>query len=95
MYENHGFDSYHIYAYLFERIEGEFMEELTKLLNNVQGSYYDFVVAMLHYAKKKKSRLVVLTEFIKKNKDITTSDIIEYVSSQPDFYEDAAYTKNF
>ena len=69
------------------------MEELTKLLNDVQGSYYDFVVAMLHYAKKKKSRLVVLTDFIKKNKDLTTSDIIEFVSSQPDFYEDAAYTK--
>ena len=48
---------------------------------------------MLHYAKKKKSRLVVLTDFIKKNKDLTTSDIIEFVSSQPDFYEDAAYTK--
>lgn len=29
------------------------MEELTKLLNNVQGSYYDFIVAMLHYAKKR------------------------------------------
>ena len=69
------------------------MEELTKLLNDVQGSYYDFVVAMLHYAKKKKSRLVVLTDFIKKIKDLTTSDIIEFVSSQPDFYEDAAYTK--
>ena len=48
---------------------------------------------MLHYAKKKKSRLVILTDFIKKNKDLTTSDIIEFVSSQPDFYEDAAYTK--
>ncbi|MBQ3599900.1 MAG: hypothetical protein II992_01695 [Lachnospiraceae bacterium] len=48
---------------------------------------------MLHYAKKKKSRLVVLTDFIKKIKDLTTSDIIEFVSSQPDFYEDAAYTK--
>ena len=69
------------------------MEELTKLLNNVQGSYYDFIVAMLHYAKKKKSRLIVLTDFIKKNKDLTTSDIIEFVSSQPDFFEDAAYTK--
>ena len=69
------------------------MEELTKLLNDVQGSYYDFVVAMLHYAKKRKSRLVVLTDFIKKIKDLTTSDIIEFVSSQLDFYEDAAYTK--
>ena len=63
------------------------MEELTKLLNNVKGSYYDFVVAMLHYAQKKKSRLVVLTDYIKKNKDLTTSDIIEFVSSQPDFFE--------
>ena len=77
---------------MFGRIGGERMEELTKLLNDVQGSYYDFVVAMLHYAKKKKSRLVILTDFIKKNKDLTTSDIIEFVSSQPDFYEDAAYT---
>lgn len=32
------------------------MEELTRLLNSVEDSYYDFVAAMLKYAGKKEER---------------------------------------
>ena len=42
---------------------------------------------------KKEISFGSINRFHQKNKDLTTSDIIEFVSSQPDFYEDAAYTK--
>lgn len=66
------------------------MEELTRLLNAVSDSYYDFVTAMLKYASKKESRMRILTEYLKENTKATTSDIIFFVSTQEDFFEDAA-----
>lgn len=69
------------------------MEELKALLNNISDSYYDFVSAMIHYAKKKKTREDALLGFIKSNPDATSSDVIEFVSNQEDFFEDAAYMK--
>ncbi|MBQ8084737.1 MAG: hypothetical protein IJ232_01365 [Lachnospiraceae bacterium] len=68
------------------------MQELTRMLNDVSDSYYDFVVAMLHYAKKS-NHLDIMKKYIIDNPSATTSDIIGFVSDQPDFYEDAAYSK--
>ena len=64
------------------------MNELTKMLNNVSDSYYDFVIATLTYAKKKESRMRLLKEFILNNPGTTTSEILSFISEQPDFYED-------
>ena len=69
------------------------MDELKTLLNQVEDTYYDFVVAVLQYAKKKQSRTEVVVEYIKKNPKANTSDILEFISDQPDFYEDAAFVK--
>ncbi len=66
------------------------MEELTALLNGIEDSYYDFISAMLHYAKKKPSRLEALVSYIKEHPGIKSADVIEFVSLQKDFYEDAA-----
>ena len=66
------------------------MSELTILLNNVEDTYYDFVLAMVRYAEKKPSRRDLLLDFIKSNPHALSSDIIEFVSNQPDFAEDAA-----
>ena len=67
------------------------MNELSALLNRVEDSYFDFVSAMLHYAEKKPARLEALLHYIKTNPEAKSSDIIRFVSDQPDFYEDAAY----
>ena len=45
---------------------------------------------MLNYAKKKQSRCDLLVDLLSSNPDITTSEVIRFVSEQPDFYEDAA-----
>ncbi|MBQ3546652.1 MAG: hypothetical protein IJA34_16965 [Lachnospiraceae bacterium] len=69
------------------------MKELETLLNNVDDAYFDFVVAMLHYAKNKQTRREILIDYIKKHPEAKSSEIIEFVSNQPDFSEDAAYAK--
>ena len=67
------------------------MKEMTIMLNNVKDSYYDFVVAVLNYVKKKQSRMENVKDYIVKNPDASTSDILEFISNQADFYEDAAF----
>ena len=66
------------------------MEELTALLNGIEDSYFDFVLAMQQYARKKPSRLETLINYMKNNPNAKSSDVINFVSEQPDFYEDAA-----
>ena len=67
------------------------MKELTELLNGIEDTYFDFVSAMLHYAEKNDSRLNILLGFLKDHPDAKSSDVVKFVSSQPDFSEDAAY----
>lgn len=67
------------------------MDELKTLLDNIRDSYTDFVDAILHYAKKKPSRLEAVVSFLKNNPGADSSDVIQFVSEQPDFMEDAAY----
>lgn len=68
------------------------MQELILKLYNVQDSYFDFVLGMITYAKKKESRTVALNNYLDENPNAKTPEIIRFVSTQPDFYEDAAYT---
>ena len=60
-------------------------------LNNVADSYYGFVVAVLTYVKNKESRLEMVEDFMDNNPAALSSDILEFISEQDDFYEDAAY----
>lgn len=67
------------------------LTKLSQLLNKVEDSYFDFVSAMLHYAEKKPARLEALLSFMSEHPKAKSSDIVRFVSEQPDFYEDAAY----
>ena len=69
------------------------MKELTELLNAIEDSYFDFVSAILHYAEKKESRREILLAYLKENPNVKSSDVVKFVSDQPDFFEDAAYGK--
>jgi len=66
------------------------MEELTALLNKVEDSYYDLVLGITHYCKKKSSRLETVLKFMKEHPYANSSDIVYFVSTQPDFVEDAS-----
>ena len=66
------------------------MDTFAIRLNNVEDAYYGFVVAVLTYVKKKESRLKTVESFMNENPNALTSDILEFISDQDDFYEDAA-----
>lgn len=68
------------------------MKELTIKLNNVEDSYYGFVAGVLTYVKKKESRYIKVNDFIDNNPNALTSDILEFISNQEDFYDDAVYS---
>lgn len=65
-------------------------EALAIKLNNVADSYYGFVVAVLTYVNNKESRMEVVENYINNNPSALSSDILEFISKQDDFYEDAA-----
>ena len=64
------------------------IEELTKRLNDVPHSYYDFVAGITTYCRKKPQRLEKVIKYMTSHPEADTSDIIEFVSKQEDFYED-------
>lgn len=64
---------------------------LREMLENVEDSYDSFVGAIMQYANKKESRTKAIIEYMKANPGLKSSDIIEFVSVQPDFMEDAAH----
>lgn len=69
------------------------MEEFTKMLNDIQDSYYDFIVAVLTYVKKEQARFDKVKNFIESNPTVLSSDVLAFISEQNDFYEDAAYVQ--
>lgn len=64
------------------------MEELYNKLRAIPGSHFGFVMGILNYAKKKSDRVEKLLNYINSNNDLTVSDVVMFVSTQPDFFED-------
>jgi len=64
------------------------MEELYNKLLAIPGSHFGFVIGILTYAKKKSGRLEKVLNYINTNNDLTVSDVVMFVSTQPDFFED-------
>lgn len=64
------------------------MEELIRKLSAMPNSYFGFVAGIVSYAKKKPERMAAVMKFLEESKDLTTSDVVEFVMMQPDFHED-------
>ncbi len=67
------------------------MDELRILLTEIDDSYSDFINAIIHYSEKKQTRIQAVSNFIRSNPQVSSSDVVRFVSEQEDFYEDAAY----
>ena len=66
------------------------MLRLKERLDRVSDTYDGFKAVMISYAKKKPERYRKLMDYLDQNPDAESSDILWFVSSQDDFYEDAA-----
>lgn len=79
-----------LHAKMEQEINSPEMAELKERLDEVKDAYVDFQAAIISYAKKKPERHDKVMDFLKRNPSAMSSDILEFISNQPDFYEDAA-----
>lgn len=68
-------------------------KELYEMLVDFPDSYDSFVDGTMSYARKKPERMIKIIDYIKNNKDLTSSDVVLFIINQPDFYEDSAVNR--
>lgn len=66
------------------------MDTLISKLNALPNSYFEFVDSVVDYAKEKEGHLDLLLDFLNDNSLVTPSDVIRFISSQPDFFDSDA-----
>lgn len=66
------------------------MDKLISRLNSIPNAYFEFVDSVVDYAEINEAHLQILLRFLDEHDLATPSDIIEFISSQPDFYDDDA-----
>ena len=69
------------------------MEELYNRLNAFPDTYFAFVMTVIMYAKTKPERLKNVMNYINSSDSLTTSDVIHFISVQPDFHEFCANSR--
>lgn len=66
------------------------MKELIQQLSNISDTYDDFILGTINYAKKDPSHIDILKDFMRGKTNLTSSDIIAFIISQPDFHSYSA-----
>ena len=66
------------------------MKELIQQLSSIPDAYDDFILGTINYAKKDPSHIDALINYIKNNTNLTSSDVIAFIMSQPDFHSYSA-----
>lgn len=61
------------------------MKELIQHLSNIPDGYDDFILGVINYAKKDPSHIKTLNEYMRHEKNLTSSKVIAFIISQPDF----------
>ncbi len=69
------------------------MKELIRQLSNIPDAYDDFILGTINYAKKEPSHINILKDFMRGKTELTSSDIIAFIVSQPDFHNYSATKK--
>ena len=65
------------------------MPELINKLYIIPDVYPGFIIAVINYVSKKIERNEVVLMYLNGHKSALTSDDLEFISNQDDFYEDA------
>ncbi|MBQ7077916.1 MAG: hypothetical protein IJM91_07275 [Lachnospiraceae bacterium] len=63
------------------------MNELKEMLIAVSDSYFDFVIAVLDYAKQEKDNCNAMADYIFNHPDAQTSDILEYMIGRDNYFD--------
>lgn len=65
----------------------DYMEELFSRLNAIPNSYFEFVDSVIDYAEEKETHLYLITEYLNTNPSATPSDVLKFITFQPDFFD--------
>lgn len=76
-----------------EEKENATMEELYNRLNAFPDAYFGFVMGVITYAKQKPERGEKILDYLNSSDNISTSDVIRFVSDQPDFHDFCVSTR--
>lgn len=63
------------------------MEDLYNRLTAFPDTYFGFVMGVMIYVKQKPDRLKKVMEYLNSSNNLTSSDVVEFIASQPDFHE--------
>ncbi len=66
------------------------MKELSEKLYDLPNVYEDFIYGTVDYAKEKPEHLDILLNYLRNNDNLTTSDVVYFITTQPDFFDDEA-----
>ena len=69
------------------------MKELIQQLSSIPDAYDDFILGTINYVKKDPSHINALKDFMIGKTNLTSSDIIAFIISQPDFHSYSATKK--
>lgn len=62
--------------------------DLYNRLAGISDAYPDFIIGILIHVSHKPSRIQTLLNYLDRNPNATSSDIVEFGSFQPDFFDD-------
>ena len=62
------------------------MTDLIRKISELSDVYDDFILGVVNYAKKKPEHVKKLNEYFDSHSDLTTSDVVEFIMTQPDFH---------
>ena len=63
------------------------MEELVNRLTAIHNSYFGFVAEIVAYTKRSPRQMNKVLEYLDSSNNLTTSKVVRFVMSQPDFHE--------
>lgn len=63
------------------------MEELYERIIKIPDCYFGFVMGIIAYAKKDPNHIRMLMDYLSSSESLTTSDVLEFIVSQQDFYK--------
>lgn len=66
------------------------MTDLIKKISEISDVYDDFVLGVINYAKKNPEHVKLLNDYLDKNDNLTTSDVVRFIMIQPDFHSYSA-----
>lgn len=69
------------------------LETIIRHLSIIPDTYDDFILGTINYAKRDPSHTKILIDFMRGRTNLTSSDIIAFIASQPDFHSYSALKK--